>query len=265
MCSPLEPTPEPDTAKRRRISIEEMQNELDVAGLCQPALSQLDHAVNGRACEVRKRFQELADEQVPVSWKRQKTSLQMPVGMNDSANMASISCGTSRLAVVPMPMNANLVSATTSAIVPYKQPLSWKHRIMFEPSESVFKAELAKEFRPVMTLPCGRSVVLAKAAVDIRGVVSLWSEDGELVASIPPIQKQGARQNNGVQIQLLGETDCTNGTTGYCATCTTYRDEQELSSVQYADGDCAWEHMKIEELEEFSPSTEVPDSDMDTD
>jgi hypothetical protein len=275
MCSGQELASEPAIAKRRRISIEEVEQELNAVGLSQPALSQLNVVVNGNARELRKRGQAFTDEKVALSFKRPRTCSQLlPLQTSDLGNVPSISVSAISLFAPPAPITTQLGPAATSAIV----PVSRGHKIMFEAAENVFQAELPKALRPVLTLPrCERFVEVARVALDSRGVAYVWSEEGELLASMPPVQKQDVHHNADVQIKLLCGQE---GRTDDCAiddstrqssheTCSTHVEQEMLSSMQDADSDWAQKQdFEIENVGEFSPSTTVPNSpdcDMDMD
>merc|ERR1711924_61364 len=110
--------------------------------------------------------------------------------------------------------------------------------------------------RPVMTLASGRLVEIAKAGLDSRGFAYLWGEDGELLASIPSVRQEDHRLSNGTQIQFLNG----HGSQGNPSNMLTYGIDDDLS-VQNTD--TMWTEHKycdLDELEDFSPSTTVPDS-----
>lgn len=248
------------------MSLAEIEQELHGAGLCQPALSLLNGAVHRDACKVRKRDHRAADEQTPWSSKRCRSCPQsLPLQVCDNNVRVHPTMAPA------FPISAYPGAKAVGIIVPYScPPLSLKSgNITFVFSEwGYLLAELPKPNRPVMMLACGRHVEVAKAALDSKGIAYLWSEDGDLLASIAPIHQHDDQLSNGTQIQLLNvKQSAKNDTIMF-----DFNDEAgvQLSDAHSTDSSnfLNKQHM-IEELDEFSPSTTVPDSpdcaDMDMD
>jgi hypothetical protein len=216
------------SAKRQRISIDDVEHEMKVAGLCQPVLSLLSEAVAEEEREVRKRRQQSEEHS---SRKRQRTCSQLSI-------------------------SAQVGPERVSALIPYtreqRSQLAKRHKITFESSDFALEAELPEGLRPMMKFPCGQCAKVAKAALDHKGVAYLWGEDGELLAWMPPI-KHGHYLTDGMPITLVSSSAGNPTTDLQCSpdTCTTQAD---------------WEKScKIEEVDEFSPSTTVPDDSQDDD
>jgi hypothetical protein len=259
-------------AKRQRVlSIAEVKEELNAAGLCQPTLSLLEDAINGSIANthhLRQRGQASMDEREPAPLKRHRTCSQL-LPIQTCEMDVRVQTGIAP----PFSISAYPGSAANGTIMPYRTEYhrrlaSWSPRnIMFVSSDCTLTAELPEELRPVMRLACGRLVEVAKAGLDSRGVAYLWGEDGELLASMPPVCQDDDRLSNGAQIQFLsqgGQGDSNAMLTCSQGPCT---DDTDESSVQNTD--TIWAAQKDCEIEEeFSPSTTVPDSpdcDMDTD
>jgi hypothetical protein len=180
-----------------------------------------------------------------------------------------------------LPINAYPGSATAGIIMPYRiepcgQQVFWgNHSVKFVFSDSALRVELPHELRPVMKLACGRFVEVAKAGLDSRGVAYLWSEDGEMLASMPPVHLHDDLLASGEQMQLLHAKKIhINGpamiASAMQSACPYYK-EDGLLSVQDANSTQSWQgNCNVVDLEECSDcsSTAAPDSpecDMDTD
>jgi hypothetical protein len=211
------------------MSIAEVERELNRVGLCQPALSLLHNAAVRNMKEVKERCHTLADEQRQMFQVSTRPDSQV-----------------------------NCISTIEPCIEEHARQAVCLEADAFTLgfSDLVLKTSLPEEIRPVMRLPSGRFVEIAKAGLDSKGFAHLWSEDGELVLSMPPIQHGCDDHLNSTAMMMK----CMHGAYIACnQQCTRPSSMQDIDGSRGAPSDC-----KHDYSEEFSPSTAAPSSPNDS-
>lgn len=222
--------------KRRRLSVSEVESELQAVGLCQPALSLVRSSENevqdpGRPM-IKRTFVGVdvstsIDKRRRVCLHREPSHIDITQLAGDAIVPASVGGGCSIL-----PPRCNTGSATI-AVDP--------EGIAFVMGPNgLLIAELPDHLRPVLTLTGVRAKTLA---IDFTGTAYFLSEENELLSVVRAVPS--IKDNSETEVQLLTPS-CTSS-----SSCGTFGGKH-MSDICY---------VKVEEVDDsFSPSTDVPSS-----
>lgn len=237
------PRQDSSAPKRRRISLEEVEHELRLIGLCQPALS-FSHAPPERACDellILKRGCE-TQSQTDMSKRRRFCSQYEPVQtvvetpaigelQTRLRNVMSHASADGRLkrmltslvgidSIVPVcgesSQRGHILYDQLSipkALLEPRRKRDGPFGLTFASGDGILVADFPREWRPTLLAASGSPA--AKIAIDVKGTAYFLSEDGELLVAIPAIrylEDVMCNQGHEVKVQLLSVEDKTGDT-----------------------------------------------------
>eukprot|EP00928_Gymnodinium_smaydae_P072605 TRINITY_DN55942_c0_g1_i1.p1 TRINITY_DN55942_c0_g1~~TRINITY_DN55942_c0_g1_i1.p1 ORF type:complete len:258 (+),score=31.53 TRINITY_DN55942_c0_g1_i1:57-776(+) len=188
----------PALQKKRRMSVAEVEDALEMSGLSQPAMALL-HAPCGEGgdSDCRKRGF-LADSDPDAPWlKRQRPCSE------------------------DLPVQIDSHTSDTRAIVPISRRTAFGMGGPFEPvriavhptgvafvlsDHGFMVAEFTEGSRPIICLANGSTIEIGMFALDNKGKAYIWSTDGHLLAEVPACKRiANAPRADEVSVQLLSK------------------------------------------------------------
>lgn len=187
-------SPEPVCQKRRRMSVQEVEDELNRAGMAQPAMSFVQSS-NLR----RKRAIDTDVPQCEIAKRSRPCSQLLPIKLGSGAGDVTLSRD-----IVPYhgaqtlsfgdgspitcsklfrPWNLCVPNhATTIAVSP--DGVAFVDASFAFTDQKLLFAQFPKGWRPIIVLANGRTVEVSVFAMDRKGTVYIWSQDGQFMAEI---------------------------------------------------------------------------------
>lgn len=217
--------PEPACQKRRRISLQEVEDELSSAGLAQPALSLLHGSTLGMKRELEADITDRAEASVAKRFR--PCSELLPCEIADAGAGASHS-----RAIVPF-RGAQMCSSGKNYRIAYSNRPDIRalcgrtstgtiavnpDGVAFVLTESgIMLAQFPQGWQPRVVLADGRIVEVTVFALDRKGTVYIWSQDGQFVAEMqaarllqdgsmteePPVKLLSMKDAGGCDVKAL--------------------------------------------------------------